>query len=51
MKMPQGFIDMVITDIKRIDKIGNMTTVELLRLHRELDGKYPAIVSVALLKK
>lgn len=44
MKMPQGFIDMVITDIKRIDKIGNMTTVELLRLHRELDGKYQACV-------
>lgn len=44
MEMPKEFVDMVASDIERIDKVENMTTAELLKLHRELDGKYQACI-------
>lgn len=44
MEMPKEFIDMVVSDIKRIDESKNLGCEELLKLHRELDGKYQACI-------
>lgn len=44
MEMPQEFLDMVKSDIDRIDNVANASIGELLKLHRELDGKYQACI-------
>ena len=44
MDMPQEFLEMVKSDIDRIDNIANASIGELLKLHRELDGKYQACI-------
>lgn len=44
MDMPKEFYDMVCLDIKRIEKTTNLSYEEMLKLHRELDGKYQACI-------
>ena len=45
MEIPKEFIDMVSADIKKIENLsGNESRSYLLKLHRELDGKYQACV-------
>ncbi len=45
MEIPKKFIDMVSTDVQRVENLSECEDTDyLLSLHRELDGKYQACV-------
>ena len=44
MEMPKEFYDMVCSDIRRIEKSGNLSPEEQFKFHRELDGRYQVCV-------
>ena len=40
MMFPQGFREMIISDVERINNAKQLSTADKLKLHRELDGRY-----------
>ena len=45
MMFPQGFREMIISDIERINNAKQLSTADKLKLHRELDGRYQACIN------
>ena len=45
MTFPQGFKEMIISDIGRINGAIQLSTEQKLKLHRELDGRYQVCVN------
>lgn len=45
MTFPQGFKEMVLSDIERISGSNQLSLAQKLKLHRELDGRYQVCVN------
>lgn len=45
MMFPNGFREMIISDIERINNAKQLSTADKLKLHRELDGRYQACIN------
>ncbi len=44
MELQKEFYEMICSDIQRIEKAKALSTSELLKLHREIDGRYQACI-------
>ena len=44
MELQKEFLDMINADIQRIESAGALSTAEMMKLHREIDGRYQACI-------